>query len=147
MSIHEVFPHLRVRNAPAAIAFYQEAFGAEEKYRLTEPGGRVGHCELAFGEHTVMIAEASAESGIVGPERAGGPTFSLHLHVDNADALIARAVKAGATLLREPKDQFYGERSGSVRDPFGHEWLIGHEIERVEPIEMQRRYDALMKGK
>jgi uncharacterized glyoxalase superfamily protein PhnB len=144
MTIKEVFPYLRVQNAPAAIEFYQAAFGATEKYRLTEPGGRIGHCELDFGGTTVMVSEEYPERGIVGPQTVGGTTFSLHLHVDDADALIARAVRAGAKVLREPVDQFYGERSGSVRDPFGHEWLIGHDIEKVTPEEMQRRYDAVM---
>lgn len=145
MSIHEVFAYLRVKNAPKAIEFYKAAFGATEKFRLTEPSGRVGHAELDFGGTTVMVSEEYPELGITGPETVGGTTFSLHLHVDDADALIARATKVGARVLREPKDQFYGERSGSIRDPFGHEWIIGHSIEKVEPAEMQRRYDEVMK--
>ena len=145
MSIHEVFAYLRVKNAPKAIEFYKAAFGATEKFRLTEPSGRVGHAELDFGGTTVMVSEEYPELGITGPESVGGTTFSLHLHVDDADALIARATKVGARVLREPKDQFYGERSGSIRDPFGHEWIIGHSIEKVEPAEMQRRYDEVMK--
>lgn len=146
MVIHEAFPYLRVKNAPSAIEFYKKAFGVTEKFRLTEPSGRVGHAELAFGGVTVMISEEYPEYGILGPESIGGTGVSIHLHVDDCDALIARAVASGAQLVREPKDQFYGERSGTVRDPFGHEWLIGHEIEKVTPEEMQRRYDALMKG-
>jgi uncharacterized glyoxalase superfamily protein PhnB len=146
MVIHEVFPYLRVRNAPAAIEFYERAFGVTEKFRLTEPSGRVGHAELTFGEATVMVSEEYPEMGIVSPQAVGGTTFAMHLHVDDCDALIARAVEAGAKLLRAPKDQFYGERSGMIRDPFGHEWLIGHDIEKVTPEEMQRRYDAVMKG-
>lgn len=144
MPIHEVYPYLRVRNAPAAIEFYAKAFGAKEKYRLTEPGGRVGHAELELGPVVLMVSEEYPEYGIRGPESVGGTTFALHLHVDDCDALIRRAVEAGATIVREPKDQFYGERSGTVRDPFGHEWLIGHAIEEVTPAEMQKRYDALM---
>ncbi len=110
------------------------------------PSGRIGHCELLFGGATVMVSEEYPEMGIVGPQSVGGTTFSLHLHVDNADALIDRAVAAGATMVRPPRDHFYGERSGTVRDPFGHEWLIGHELEKVTPEEMQRRYDALMRS-
>ncbi len=144
MSIHEVYPYLRVRNAPAAIDFYVKAFGAKEKYRLTEPGGRVGHAELELGPIVLMVSEEYPEYGIRGPETVGGTTFALHLHVDDCDALIGRAVEAGAAIVREAKDQFYGERSGTVRDPFGHEWLIGHAIEEVTPAEMQKRYDALM---
>jgi PhnB protein len=146
MAIHEVFPYLRVRNAPAAISFYERAFGAKEKFRLTEPSGRVGHVELEFGSFTVMVSEEYPEYGILGPESIGGTSMSIHLHVDDCDALIAHAVELGATLVRPPTDQFYGERSGTVRDPFGHEWLIGHHLEDVTPEEMQRRYTKLMGG-
>jgi uncharacterized glyoxalase superfamily protein PhnB len=148
MAIHEVFPYLRVRNAAAAIAFYKEAFGALEVLRLTEPGpaGRIGHAELMFGGAKVMVSEEYPEAGILGPQSVGGTSVALHLHVDDCDALIAQAVAAGAQIIREPRDQFYGERSGTVRDPFGHEWILGHELERLSPEEMQRRYDALMSG-
>ena len=143
-TIHEVFPYLRVRDAGAAIAFYVRAFGATEKFRLTEPSGRIGHAELLFGSTTLMLSEEYPEMGIVGPQALGGTSFSVHLHVDDADRAIARAVEAGATLVRAAADQFYGERGGTVRDPFGHEWLLGHEIEKVTPEEMQRRYTAMM---
>jgi uncharacterized glyoxalase superfamily protein PhnB len=146
MVIKELFPYLRVKNAARAIAFYREAFGATEKFRLTEPGGRVGHAELDFGGTTVMLSDEYPELDLRGPESVGGTTFSIHLHVDDADRAIARAVAAGAKVLRPAEDAFYGERGGSVRDPFGHEWLLGHEIEKVSPEEMQRRYDELMKG-
>jgi uncharacterized glyoxalase superfamily protein PhnB len=147
MPIHEVFPYLGVKNAAKAIEFYERAFGAKEEFRLTEPSGRVGHAQIAFGGTTIMLADEFPEYGCVGPQTIGGTSVRMHLHVDNADELIERAVTAGATLIREPQDHFYGERSGAVRDPFGHEWLIGHNIEEgVSPEEMQRRYDALMKG-
>jgi PhnB protein len=93
-----------------------------------------------------MLSDEFPEFGIRGPASIGGTSFTLHLHVDDADAAIARAVAAGATLVRPATDQFYGERSGTVRDPFGHEWAIGHEIEQVTPAEMQRRYDQMTKG-
>lgn len=146
MTIHEVFPYLRLRDAAKAIDFYARAFGATEKFRLTEPGGRIGHAELVLGNTTLMLSEEYPEFGIYGPDSIGGTSFTIHLHVDDADALIKRAVEAGATLVRPPVDHFYGERSGTVRDPFGHEWNIGHEIEQVSPAEMQRRYDEMMKG-
>lgn len=146
MSIHEVFAYLRLRDAAAAIDFYGRAFGAREKFRLTEPGGRIGHAELELGGTTIMLSDEYPEHGICGPASIGGTSFTIHLHVDDADALIGRAVEAGATLVRPANDQFYGERSGTVRDPFGHEWNIGHEIEKVTPQEMQRRYDEMMKG-
>lgn len=144
MKIHEVFPYLRVKDAARAIEFYKRAFGVTEKFRLTEPSGRIGHCELEFGTFIVMISEEYPEYGILGPQSVGGTGTSIHLHIDNADAAIDRAVTAGATLLRAPSDAFYGERSGTIRDPFGHEWLIGHSIEEVSPEEMQRRYTKMM---
>lgn len=146
MRIHEVFPYLRLRDAPRAIDFYAKAFGATEKFRLSEPSGRIGHAELALGPAMLMLSDEYPEFGIYGPDSIGGTSFTIHLHVDDADAAIRRAVDAGATLVRPPADQFYGERSGTIRDPFGHEWSIGHEIEKVTPEEMQRRYDAMMKG-
>jgi PhnB protein len=145
MRIHELFVYLRVKNAAKAIEFYKAAFGAKENFRLCEPSGRIGHAELDFGGHTVMLSDEYPELGITGPESVGGTTATIHLHVENADEMFAHALEAGAKALREPKDQFYGERSGTVRDPFGHEWLLGHSIEEVTPDEMQRRYDALMK--
>src|SRR5688500_11585998 len=126
MSVHELFAYLRVKNAPAAINFYKQAFAATEKFRLVEPSGRVGHAELDFGGTTLMLSDEYPEYGIAGPQTIGGTSVSIHLHVDDADALIARAVAAGGTLVRPATDAFYGERSGTVRDPFGHEWNIGH---------------------
>lgn len=144
MKIHETFPYLRVKGAGAAVEFYKAAFGVTEKFRLTEPSGRVGHVELEFGSAVVMLSEEYPELGFLGPASIGGTSVSIHLHVDDCDAAIARAIEAGATLVRPASDAFYGERSGTVRDPFGHEWMIGHSIEDVTPEEMQRRYTALM---
>jgi PhnB protein len=145
-AVHEVYPYLRVRDAGKAIDFYRRAFGAEELFRLTEPTGRIGHAEIRIGATTLMLSEEFPEMGIVGPQALGGTTFSIHLHVDDADAWIARAVEAGATVLRPAADAFYGERGGTVRDPFGHEWMLGHQIEEVSTQEMQRRYDALFEA-
>lgn len=143
MATHELYAYLCVRDAQAAIAYYSRAFGARELFRLTEPGGRVGHAELDFDGHTLMLSEEYPDMGVRSPDGLGGTPVTLHLHVDDADALLARAVEAGATLERAAQDHFYGERSGTVRDPFGHRWLIGHAIEEVTPGEMQRRYTAL----
>jgi PhnB protein len=146
MSIHEVFPYLRVKDASGAAAFYAKAFGAKEKFRLVEPSGRVGHLEIELGPATVMLSDEYPELGIRGPLSIGGTSFTIHLHVDDADQTIRRAVEAGAELVRPAQDHFYGERSGTVRDPFGHEWNIGHHLENVSPDEMQRRYSELMRG-
>ena len=144
--IHEVFAYLRVAGAARAIDYYTEAFGAKEMFRLVEPSGRVGHAQLDFGGTTVMLSDEYPEMDIRGPTADGGTTVTIHLHVDDADAVIAQAEKAGGTVLRPPQDQFYGERSGTVRDPFGHEWNIGHSIEEVAPDEMQRRWDEMLKS-
>ena len=143
MSEQRLFAYLRVRDAGAAIRFYESAFGARELFRLTEPGGRSGRAELEILGSVVMLSDAYPEMGLDAPKDNNGTT--LHLHVDNADAWIERALKAGATLHMAAQDEFHGERSGSVFDPFGHRWMLGHEIERVTPEEMQRRYDALFK--
>jgi PhnB protein len=141
--IKSLFPYLRVRGAAAAIEFYVAAFGARERFRLVEPSGRIGHCELELGNGVVMLSEEYPEYGLLGPQGAGLGGFSIHLHVDQVDKLAARAVAAGATLLRPPADGFHGERSCSILDPFGHEWLLGQEIESVSVEEMQRRLTAL----
>ena len=141
--VQELFTYVHVRNASEAIAFYTEVFGVTEKFRLVEPGGRIGHAELDFNGATLMISEEYPECGIKAPSPGQGTSVSLHLHVENADAVIDRAVAAGASLEMAPRDEFYGERSGVIRDPFGHRWNIGHHIEDVTPEEMQRRYDAM----
>lgn len=145
MMIHELFAYLHVHDAAEAIAFYKQAFGAEEKFRLSEPGGRIGHAELLFNGTTLMLSDEFPEFGIRGPRASQGTSVTIHLHVDDADAVIRRAVAAGATIEQPAEDHFYGERSGTVRDPFGHRWNIGHHIEDVAADEMQRRYSALFK--
>jgi PhnB protein len=142
-TVHDVFPYLRVKNTAMAIDFYRRAFGAEELFRLIEPSGRIGHAEIKIGATTLMLSDEYPEYGIVGPQSIGATSFGMHLHVDNADEWIDRAVREGATLVRPASDAFYGERSGTIRDPQGHEWLLGHEIEKVAIEEMQRRYTAL----
>jgi len=147
MAVKELFAYICVENAARAIDFYTEAFGAREKMRLTEPSGRIGHAELDFGGVTLMLADEFPEYGLRGPQPGMGTPCTLHVHVDNADEVIGRAVKAGARLEMEPKDQFYGERSGAIRDPFGHRWTIGHHIEDMSSSEMQRRYTEMLQVK
>jgi len=146
MAVHELYAYLCVRDAAAAIDFYARAFGARELFRLTEPGGRVGHAEIDLDGHVLMLSEEYPEMGVRSPDGLGATPVTLHLHVEDADATVARAVAAGGTLERDLQDHFYGERSGTVRDPFGHRWLIGHAIEQVTPEEMQRRYTALFES-
>ena len=143
--VHEVYPYLRVHSTAEAIDFYARAFGAKELFRLTEPSGRIGHAEIKIGSATVMLSDEYPEYGIRGPRSLGGTTFSIHLHVGDVDSAFEQAVSAGATIVRPLQNQFYGERSGTVRDPFGHEWLLGGHLETVTPEEMQRRYTEMFK--
>ncbi|MEZ5738337.1 MAG: VOC family protein [Burkholderiaceae bacterium] len=143
MTIHDVFPYLRVTGAGEAIAFYRQAFGATEKFRLVEPSGRIGHAELQLGPTVLMLSEAFPEYGLLAPGANAVLGASIHLHVDDCDTVTTRAEAAGAIVQMPPTDHFYGERSSRVLDPFGHTWLIGHEIEKLPVDEMQRRYDAL----
>ncbi|WP_076998410.1 VOC family protein [Variovorax sp. KK3] len=146
MVIHELFAYLCVDDTAKAIDWYGDVFGATEKFRLTEPSGRIGHAELAFGGTTLMLSDEFPEYGIRGAATIGATSVTIHLHVDDADALVERAVNAGAALEIAVQDQFYGERSGSFKDPFGHRWNVGHSIEELSPEEMQRRYTELMKS-
>jgi PhnB protein len=141
-AIREVFPYLCVRDAASAIEFYTTVFGAEELLRLTDAGGRIAHAELRLGPVVVMLVDEHPEYGIRSPLAFGGTGLTLHLHVDDVDALTARARSAGATVLREPEDHGHGERQSRVRDPFGHEWLLGHELEALSSEEIKQRFDA-----
>lgn len=142
MAIHECFPYLRVSDARAALTFYTHVFECTERFRLVDPGdGRIGHAELELAPGVVvLLSDAYPEAGILAP--TGNTGMGIHLHVDDADTLIERARAAGATVTMEPRDQFYGERSGKFKDPFGHERHIGHSLEEVDPAEMQRRWDS-----
>lgn len=146
MSVHELFVYLRAKDANQAIDFYKTAFGATEKFRLVEPSGRIGHAELAFGDAVLMISDEFPEFDCYAAAPGSKQPFVIHLHVDDADAMIDRAIKAGASLVRAASDAFYGERSGTIRDPFGYDWMIGHSIEEITPEEMQRRYTAMLEG-
>lgn len=148
MAVHEVFPYLRVHDGADALRYYTEVFGGKVVLKLIDPSdGRVGHAEVDLGDgRLLMLSDEYPEIECVGPRTTGRATQSIHLHVDDADAVVARMVEAGGVLKRPVSDAFYGERSGTVVDPFGHEWLIGHEIERVPAEEMQRRWDAMVAG-
>jgi uncharacterized glyoxalase superfamily protein PhnB len=144
--VHDVFPYLCVRGAEAAIDFYTKAFAAVELFRIQEPSGRIGHAQLKLGPAVIMLSDEYPDHGINSPLKFGGTGVTIHLHVDNVDALANKAVQLGATMLMEPTDQPHGERQCRLQDPFGHIWLLGHEVEQVSPEEMQRRYQALARG-
>ena len=148
MAVHEVFAYLCVDGADAAIRFYREAFGATEKFRLVEPGGRVGHAELDFDGATLMLADEFPEIGVRGPGNLGGSPVTIHPHCGRlrrrGRACVRR--RPARRWRRRPPTQFYGERSAVLKDPSGHRWNVGHEIEEVSPREMQRRFDEMVKG-
>ena len=135
-----VTPYLIVADAAAAIDFYRAVFGAEERFRLTDPQGRVSHAEIAIGASTIMLADEHPDFGALAPAAFGGSPVKLHVQVDDADAVVARAAEAGATVLRPVKDEFYGERTGMIADPFGHAWYVATPKEAVGVEEMQRRW-------
>ncbi len=138
-----VIPSLTVNDAVAALEFYKNAFGAVEHYRLNDSkSGKIGYAEFTIGGQHMMIADEFPEYNKSAATLGGSPTKFV-LMVPNADAAFERAVAAGATVVREPSDQFYGYRAAGLKDPFGHEWMIQHEIEKVAPEEMQRRWDAM----
>lgn len=140
-NIHEVFIYLCVSEPEAAIKFYKQVFDAEELLRLTGPDDEIAHAEVKIGSATVMLSGEYPDFGIRTPEYYGGTPARIHLHVDDVDSLAKQAEKAGANILIEPSDQPHGERQCKFRDPFGHEWLLGHEIEKLSPEEMQERID------
>ena len=142
----KVMPYLCCRDAARALDFYARAFGAVETMRLAEPGGRIGHAEFRLGDAVIMLSDEYPERKVLSPQTLGGTPVATHLYVDDVDAFCARAVAAGATLARPVADQFYGDRSGQLEDPFGHRWFVATHVEDVPAAEVQRRYDAMMKG-
>jgi PhnB protein len=141
---HSVIPYLIVDDANAAIDFYTRAFGATEVLRMPM-GDKIAHAEVKIGDSHVMLADEFPERDIRGPKARGGTSSSLMVYVDDVDATFKRAVEAGATSDMDVKDQFYGDRSGSIVDPFGHKWTIATHVEDVAPEEMEQRMAAFHK--
>jgi PhnB protein len=137
-----VTPYLVVKDAARAIEFYKAAFGAIELTRLPAPNGRIGHAEIKIGNSLIMLADEHPEIGARSPDALGGSPVSLLLYVEDVDAVARRAVAGGARLLCPLKDQFYGDRSGTLVDPFGHQWQVATHVEDLEPEEMRRRAAA-----
>src|SRR6476660_4191382 len=139
---HAITPYLIVKRGAEAIQFYARAFGAVEHERMEGPGGKIRHAEITIGDSRVMLADEHPEIGALGPETIGGSPVSLHLYVEDVDAVVARAIAAGATLTRAVADQFYGDRVGGVSDPFGHRWFIATHKEDLTRDELHRRAAA-----
>jgi PhnB protein len=146
---HSVTAYLSVRGAVEAIAFYKKAFGAVEIYRMEMPGGKLGHAELQIGDSRIMLADEfpdMPEAVARSPRSLGGTTFGMYLYLEDVDARFKRAVDAGATVKRPVTNQFYGDRSGTVEDPFGHVWTLSSHIEDVSSEEMKKRMAAMAAG-
>jgi len=136
---HTVTPYLVIKDAASAIEFYKKAFGAVEIMRMPGPDGRVMHAEISIGNSRLMIADECPEMNARSPKSLGGSPVSLLLYVEDVDSFFTRATSAGAATIRPVKDQFYGDRSGSLSDPFGHLWHVGTHKEDVAPAELQKR--------
>ena len=139
-----VTPYLIVDGASAAIDFYTSVLGATERMRMSAPDDRVGHAELEIGDSVIMLADESPEMDARSPRTVGGTPVSLHVYVEDADGTFERAIGAGATALQQVEDKFYGDRSGSFEDPFGHRWHVATHVEDVPPDEMEKRAAAAM---
>ena len=138
-----VMPYLHVKGAAEALAFYKKAFGAKERFHLVM-GDRIGHAEIEINGCVIMFSDEFPEMGVLGPKSIKGTTVTMALMVDNCDAAVKKAVAAGAKVKRPPQDMFYGDRSASLEDPFGHEWMLQQRLEVVSPKEMQKRLDKMM---
>jgi PhnB protein len=138
-------PYLSVKDASAAIEFYKKAFGAREVMRFVDDQGKIGHAEIVVGNSSLFLADEYPDYGFLGPETLGGSPVKMHLYVEDADALATQAVSAGASIVRPVEDQFYGDRSGQVADPFGYTWIIATRKEVVSQDEMHRRFEEMMK--
>jgi len=141
-----VTPYLSVNGAAEAIVFYKKIFGAKEVMRMPGPNGKLGHAEIAIDDCRIMLADEYPEMNFRGPNAFGGSSVHLNVYVKNADAVVKKAETAGAKILRPVTDQFYGDRSGSIQDPFGHVWHIATHVKDVSTAEMKKRAAALAAG-
>jgi PhnB protein len=143
---HSVTPYLIVDDGAAALEFYKKAFGAVETLRIPAPGGRIGHAEFRIGDSVLMLADENPAMGARSPRTIGGSPITLMVYLENVDAMVAQAVAAGGKLVRPVADQFYGDRTGGVDDPFGYHWYLATHVEDVPPAELERRAAKAMAG-
>lgn len=139
---HSVTPYLIVKGAADALEFYKRVFGATEHFRMPAQGGKIGHAEIKIGDSVIMLADEYPEIGARSPQSLGGAAVSLMIYVDHVDEIFKRAIKAGAKELQPLEDKFYGDRSGTLQDPFGHVWTIATHVEDVSTEEVRRRAQA-----
>jgi len=140
-----VTPYLIVKDAARALDFYKSALDAVELYRMPDPSGRVAHAEMRVGNSQVMLADEVPDMGAVSPQTLGGAGVSFLVYVDDVDSAYRKAVAAGAKEKRPVQDQFYGDRAGTIQDPFGHQWTLATHVEDVPPDEIQRRFEEMAK--
>lgn len=143
---HTATPYIIINGASQAIEFYKNVFGATEIMRIGAPGGKVGHAEIQIGDSRIMLSDESAEWGAFGPQKFGGTPIWLMLYFPDCDAVFNKAVSLGAKVVQPPKDQFYGDRSASITDPFGHKWTIATHKEDLSPEELEKRAAACSGG-
>jgi PhnB protein len=143
---HSITPYLIVNQAVQAIEFYKTAFGAKELIRMEHPKGKIKHAELKIGDSKIMLTEVCADRGTHSPQDLGGSPVGMHLYIKNVDAVVEHAVAAGAKLLQPVEDMFYGDRSGMLEDPYGHQWCISTHIEDVSIAEAKKRAAKTYKG-
>jgi PhnB protein len=139
-----ISPYLAVDDAAEAIAYYKKAFGAEETVRMDAPDGKIGHAELKIGDSHVMLSDPFPQASTTPPKELGGTSASIFMYVEDVDAVVQQAVGAGATVTMEVEDQFWGDRFGSITDPFGHIWSIATHVEDLTPEEIEERGKAAM---
>lgn len=140
---HSITPYLCIKGATEAIEFYKRAFDAAEVFRLVTPGGEIGHAEIRIGDSSFMLSEACSQSPLLSPQSQGGSSVGLYLYVEDVNAQFAKAVDAGAKVITPLLDQFYGDRTGVLKDPFGHVWYLASHIEDLSHEEISRRAEAL----
>jgi PhnB protein len=143
---HSVSPYLAVDDATRAIEYYERAFGAKEVVHMDAPDGKVGHAELMIGDSRIMLSDPFPQASTRPPRELGGTSASVFMYVEDVDAVVKQAVDAGATVTMEVADQFWGDRFGTITDPFGHVWSIATHVEDVPPEEMAERAKAAMAG-
>jgi PhnB protein len=144
---HSVTPYLSIKGATEAIEFYKRAFNAIEIFRLPTPSGEIGHAEIKIADSHIMMSDPCEESPIPSPQALGGSSVGLHLYVEDVDAIFTQAVNAGASEVKPVEAQFYGDRMGTLKDPFGHIWFLSTHKEDLDPEEIQERAEALFKPK
>ena len=143
-AVRNVSAYLAIKGASDAIEFYKRAFGAEEDFRLVDPvDGRIGHAELSFGGCRLFVSDEYPDFGALSPDTLGGTPVKFHLDVDDVDAFIAHAVDCGAIVLRQPKLEFHGYRTGMIVDPFGYSWFVATKVSDVSPEDMQSRWNDM----